>query len=84
MYQSPIELLTKTISSNLTETVNGYIYKAVDELGVHVEKDELIKALQYDRHQYEQGFKDGIEVGRRQALAEMQGVMTLPDGEDDI
>lgn len=84
MYQSPIELLTKTVSSNFAETVDGCVYKAVEELGVHVEKDELIKALRYDRHQYEQGFKDGIEVGRRRALAEMQGVMTLPDGEDDI
>ena len=29
------------------------------EYGINVNKDELIKALQYDRNQYQRGYMDG-------------------------
>lgn len=35
------------------------VYKAVIRYGINVEKDELIRALKYDRQQYEAGFADG-------------------------
>lgn len=33
--------------------------KAIRKVGVNVDKGELIKALQYDRNQYEKGYEDG-------------------------
>ena len=30
-------------------------------LGYKVDKDELIKALQYDREQYDKGYRDGVK-----------------------
>ena len=38
--------------------IEGEIYKAVMNVGVNVDKEELIKALQYDREQYQKGYKD--------------------------
>ena len=38
--------------------IEGEIYKAVMNVGVNVDKEELIKALQYDRGQYQKGYKD--------------------------
>ena len=35
------------------------IMKAIREVGVNVDKEELIKALQYDRNQYTKGYEDG-------------------------
>jgi hypothetical protein len=35
------------------------IFKAIRDYGVDVDKDELIKALQYDRDQYEKGYING-------------------------
>lgn len=59
MWESPITVATK---ETRIELENG-IYKAIIEHGVHVEKDELIKALQYDRDQYNKGYEDGVKVG---------------------
>lgn len=55
MYKSPIEIFVKEMQMKQEEQV----LKAVQEVGVTVDKDELIKALQYDRGQYEKGFAEG-------------------------
>ena len=53
-YESPINV----ISSALRTEVEKSILKAVKDVAVYVDKDELIKALKYDRNQYEKGFSD--------------------------
>ena len=55
MYKSPIEVITE----NVKKEVDNGVYKAVTQYGVDVDRDELIKALCYDREQYEKGFRDG-------------------------
>ena len=35
------------------------IFKAIQECSVSVDKDELLKALKYDRDQYRKGYRDG-------------------------
>ena len=55
MYKSPIEIIygqTKT-------QIENDIFRAVQEYAINVDKDELIRALQYDRGQYKQGYADG-------------------------
>ena len=58
-YFSPIELTYKKISEELIEKQEGQVMQAIFESGITVNKEELIKALEYDRKQYEKGFKDG-------------------------
>ncbi len=41
------------------EVENG-IYKAIKDMGIVIDKEELIKALRYDRGQYDKGYSDGI------------------------
>lgn len=53
-YQSPIEI----IQGELETKIENDIMTAVQHYGIRVDKEELIKALQYDRHQYEQGYED--------------------------
>lgn len=53
-YQSPIDVITGQMNI-LYE--NG-ICKAVQNVGVNVDKNELLKALQYDRGQYQKGYMD--------------------------
>ena len=55
MYESPIEIFMKQIRMKQDEAV----LQAVQDIGIEVHKDELIKALQYDRGQYEKGYADG-------------------------
>ena len=53
-YQSPIEI----IQTQMKSQIEGEIYKAVMKVGVNVDKYELLKALQYDRGQYQKGYTD--------------------------
>ena len=55
MYNSPIEI----IYGQMKTQIEGDILKAVQECDIHVDKDELIRALQYDREQYDRGYADG-------------------------
>lgn len=58
MYVSPINI----IQGELNVQVENEIIKAVREIGVDVDKDELIKALKYDREQYQKGYEDGKDT----------------------
>lgn len=58
MYKSPIELITHDIMRQFAEKVDCETYKAVTQYGIHVDKEELLKALSYDRRQYEKGYAD--------------------------
>lgn len=57
MYESPINVAI----DDLKMQVEGEICRAVQTIGVKVDKEELLKALQYDRGQYDKGYKDGIK-----------------------
>lgn len=61
-YESPISLITEQIASNVAQKVDAMIYEAVCRTGVVVNKDELIKALEYDRDQYEKGYRAGYNA----------------------
>lgn len=54
MYESPI----KVIQGELETQLEGEILKAVRRVDVTVDRDELIRALRYDREQYQKGFDD--------------------------
>jgi len=54
-YESPIEVISKRMRTEVEDS----IFNAILDLGISVDKEELIKALQYDREQYEKGFNDG-------------------------
>lgn len=57
MYESPIEI----IQTQMQMQMDGEILKAVQGVGIDVNKEELIKALAYDREQYSKGYKDGVK-----------------------
>lgn len=58
-YKSPIEVYTQQMMDDITKKQEDYILQGVRNAGVVVDKDELVKALAYDRDQYNKGFEDG-------------------------
>ena len=61
MYVSPIEKIYGDIRSQMIENDENQLMGSVTQsIGYKVDKDELIRALQYDRQQYEKGYKDGL------------------------
>ena len=77
MYKSPIEMLITDIQHQIVKQQDEEIYQAVLNYIPNIDKAELIRALQYDRDQYEKGFQDGqpkwIPVTER-----------LPEGNTDV
>lgn len=65
MYQSPIEKFYGDIQSQIEQKIeqdeNQLMMQLRQEIGYAVDKEELIKALQYDRQQYEKGYQDGLK-----------------------
>lgn len=63
-YSSPINVTEQIVSSALQKREQA-IYEAVINTGISVDidKEELIKALQYDRNQYERGYFAGFNNG---------------------
>ena len=59
-YISPIE-----IADRMTSQLEEDVINVILSYGIEVDKDELIKALSYDRKQYEKGFADGQRAGER-------------------
>ena len=57
MYEAPIEIIQKQMQMQM----DGEILKAVQGVGIDVNKEEFIKALAYDREQYSKGYKDGVK-----------------------
>jgi hypothetical protein len=70
MYKAPIEL----ISSPPKFDIDGEIYKAVVQCGISIDKDELIRALQYDRGQYNKGYADAKTEVAREIFEEIDPV----------
>lgn len=63
MYESPIEInrIIDRVIRGQNEAIEKEIYESVIRVGVNVDKEELIKALTYDRKQYEKGYADGVK-----------------------
>lgn len=57
MWKSPVDV----IMGEMQTQIEGDVFKAIQNVGIDVDKEELIKALQYDRNQYEKGYKDAID-----------------------
>lgn len=57
-YQSPIQILYDGIDS-IQEQQKNEVFKYVRKYGIYVDKEELQKALNYERNQYAKGFQDG-------------------------
>ena len=60
MYESPISLLMNDIYTDVVKRQEEGVYQAIVKYGINVDKDELVKALEYDRKQYGFGYKDGV------------------------
>ena len=64
MYESPITAMITNVTDNIAkqfaEQTENMVYQEVRNVGVYVDKEELVKALAYDRNQYQKGYDDAM------------------------
>lgn len=70
-YKSPIEIAIETIHKEVNAKAENAILQAVQNVGINVDKNELIKALKYDRDQYDIGFNAGHNKGSKETAREI-------------
>lgn len=69
MYKPPIEIVMKEVFQKMNEDFENSVLKAVQKVDINVDKEELLKALIYDRGQYDKGYEDAMnEVKHPQPL----------------
>lgn len=68
-YKSPIEVQWLEIEHELIHRLDEAVMaKVTEKLKIEIDKDELIKALAYDRGQYKAGYNDGYINGYRDGV----------------
>lgn len=90
-YQPPIELkydgyfpsfsAIEQFARDQQKKIDECVLQGCIKVGVNVDKDELVKALEYDRGQYMKGYNDGYYDGGRDAIrrGEWVGVSPMVD-----
>lgn len=59
MYESPINIIESAVTE-LQEKQEEGVFRLIRRYGITVDKEELLKALAYDRGQYNKGYDDGV------------------------
>lgn len=60
MYESPITQFVDKVMTQIIKTEeDNLMYEVQQATGYEINKEELIKALNYDRDQYQKGYEDG-------------------------
>ena len=59
MYENPISAMYSDIAHKIVKDEEEHLMLEIQQvIGYAVDKDELVKALRYDRNQYEKGYED--------------------------
>lgn len=59
MYENPIKMYMSEMQEQIEKQTEEELMVSVNQsIGFDVNKEELIKALRYDREQYEKGYRD--------------------------
>lgn len=87
MYESPITMYMGQMQEEIEKQETEQLLLTVNQtIGFDVNKEELIKALQYDREQYTKGYSDSkidMLVKIKQAREEME-IASYSKGIDDV
>ena len=68
-YESPIKMYVSQMVKQVEKAREDEILHTIrEEYAIDVDKEELIKALNYDREQYDKGFREGYNKGYEQAI----------------
>lgn len=67
MYESPLEIVQKDYMQMYRKQVDASLSMHLEtNYGINVAPEELMRALNYDRGQYEKGFADGVASVREE------------------
>lgn len=72
-YESPIKVFRRDTEEKIQREIDHMVIQRVTQLGVDVDRNELMHALNYDRMQYAEGYKAGYAAAMAAAEAKIKG-----------
>jgi len=83
MYESPIWMAFQSVIEKAAKELDETVFRAVLHADVKVDRDELLRALQYDRDQFDKGYHEGYIKGQASQPSATWGEwQQLPDDYD--
>lgn len=64
MYDAPISICRE----NVETSIDNEIFKAIYDVGIYVDKDKLLQALNADKTRYEEAFEQGRIAGIKEVM----------------
>ena len=77
----PIVTVYEEAASQLTKHIENEVFSIVKRYNIDVNKDELIRALPYDRNQYRKGYDDGVRDFYRKLIGKVTTASIVNLGE---
>ena len=62
-YDSPFELVMSDITTQMSKQIDDMCWKAVQRVGINVDKDKLLIALRHDADRYREAYANGYDIG---------------------
>lgn len=62
----------KSIIDIRFDALEKEVIRKIEQLDIKIDREELIRALKYDRNQYDAGYRDGKYEGWRKCMAAME------------
>ena len=82
MYKSPIEITCDNYMKQYVEQFDNSVFMAIEKkFGANIDRAEPVKALNYDRGQYEKGFEDGKKAAQPTWISCAE---RLPDEQQEV
>lgn len=76
-WQSPIELIFGQADYHIREMENKVVADIQEQVGIHIDKEGLLKALNGSREQYEKGYAEGREDAYHESIKQLKELEDL-------
>ena len=72
IYDQPIEIQTGAVRMCTQQGMDGFILKIVQQVGIDIDKEGLVEALNQDRRRYAQAYRHGYNEGYKKAKEDLE------------
>lgn len=77
IYDCPISTSISQLQTMMTQEYNHQILKAVGQIGIQIDEDGLVQALNQDRQRYEEAYKAGYSACKKEYEERMLQIAKL-------
>lgn len=74
-YESPVQVFSNYVEDLVTQKENYIAMQVSEQMHVQVDREELVKALAYERDQYNEGYRNGFLEGYKKGIEQGKDIV---------